>query len=498
MARPIKTTTAEWAKRAVEVHGERYDYSSAVYLGSAKPISITCLVHGIFTQRASKHIDGQGCKFCNIDFQRKGIEKFIEDAEKKHGKFYDYSKVKFNNIHDLVSIICPLHGEFKQKAIKHQSGQGCKNCNIGIVWNLDAFIKQAIEVHGEKYNYDNSKYLNTITKLEIFCNNCKKSFTQSPGSHLYGSGCPYCAGHMKLSDDAFKELLFEAHNGEIIAIDEYVNIDTKITVKHLCGNVWKSTPNHLLNRNQGCRVCYIDSIRMSDIDFKQKLENRHNGEIIALEKYSQSKIKIKVKHLNCGKIWEVEPRVVMRCGCHDCAGRKSNEEFLRELKIVHNNEITALEPYITTRNKILVKHICGNEWYAAPSYLIGKETGCPWCATSKGNRYVADLLSSKNISFVREARFDSCKFKNTLPFDFYLPNLMALIEYDGEQHFKSVEFWGGELGLQDRILKDNIKNKWAKDNGFKLFRIRYDEDIEIKIAELFSILKVDFLPLEAL
>lgn len=332
MARPIKTTTEEWVKRAKEVHGERYDYVETIYLGSAKPIKINCLIHGIFVQKASKHLEGQGCKLCNIENQRKGIFEFIKDSKIHHGDFYDYSKVKFNSIHDLVNIICPVHGEFKQKAVKHQSGQGCKKCNIGTVWNTDEFINKAIKVHGEKYNYENSVYLNTVTKLEILCKNCNKSFSQVPLSHLSGAGCPYCAGNIKLSDDAFKELLFEAHNGEIIAIDEYVNSDTKISVKHVCGSIWLSTPIHLLNRKQGCRLCFNESLRMSDIDFKQRVFERHNGEIICLENYTQSKIRIKVKHLNCGKIWETEPRNVMRCGCHDCANRKSNDEFLKRVK----------------------------------------------------------------------------------------------------------------------------------------------------------------------
>lgn len=53
------------------------------------------------------------------------------------------------------------------------------------------------------------------------------------------------------------------------------------------------------------------------------------------------------------------------------------------------------------------------------------------------------------------------------------------IEYDGEQHFHSVEFFGGN----DRFLKvkknDEIKNSYCKQNGIRLIRVRYDDDISL-------------------
>ena len=63
----------------------------------------------------------------------------------------------------------------------------------------------------------------------------------------------------------------------------------------------------------------------------------------------------------------------------------------------------------------------------------------------------------KPIEFIREKRFPSCKYKIPLPFDFYIPSKKILIEYDGEQHFSSVDIWGGKKGLKERVLKDKIK-----------------------------------------
>ena len=69
--------------------------------------------------------------------------------------------------------------------------------------------------------------------------------------------------------------------------------------------------------------------------------------------------------------------------------------------------------------------------------------------------------------------FDDCKKKRTLPFDFYIPLLNLLIEYDGAQHFESPEIFGGEEGLQERQENDKIKNDYCSKNGIKLVRIPY-------------------------
>ena len=484
MARPITITTSEWIKKALAIHGDRYDYSQSVYLGSSKPICVICKKHGEFSQRASKHLEGQGCKKCISDVQRKGLDSFIQESQEFHGDYYDYSEVDLKNIHTPVTIICPIHGKFSQEPAKHQRGQGCKKCNGREIWNQEEFLVKAKEIHGNKYDYSESIYKKTNLPIAIKCNHCGKDFSQRPNSHLRGSGCPFCAGNIKLTDDAFKEMLLEIHDGEIYALGDYAGIDKAILVEHVCGHKWETTPSHLINRKQGCRICSNEQRKMTQADFNKRLIERHNGQIIALEPYKHSKISLKVQHIKCGKIWDISPRVVLRCGCHACANRKSNQEFLRELEIVHRGEITALEPYQTNRQKIKVQHKCGHQWATVPSDLILKEHGCPWCASSKGNKKIATILSDNKITFISEARFDSCKHKIKLPFDFFLSEYNALIEFDGEQHFVSIDFWGGEKGLVERQLRDEIKNRWAEENNMKLFRIKFDEDLSHKMEAI--------------
>lgn len=57
-------TQDEFIAKAREVHGDKYDYSQVVYTGSQCKVTIVCPIHGAFEQRASAHLQGSGCKFC--------------------------------------------------------------------------------------------------------------------------------------------------------------------------------------------------------------------------------------------------------------------------------------------------------------------------------------------------------------------------------------------------------------------------------------------------
>jgi hypothetical protein len=111
--------------------------------------------------------------------------------------------------------------------------------------------------------------------------------------------------------------------------------------------------------------------------------------------------------------------------------------------------------------------------------LAGK--GCPRCNESHGEKNIGSYLSMNNITYIPQCTFDGCKDKRKLPFDFYLPELNICIEYDGEQHFKAVDYFGGKEGLKIRQLHDQIKTDYCKNNNISLLRIKYDENKEEKL-----------------
>jgi len=79
------------------------------------------------------------------------------------------------------------------------------------------------------------------------------------------------------------------------------------------------------------------------------------------------------------------------------------------------------------------------------------------------------------------------KYKSLLYFDFYLPDYNICIEYDGEQHFRSIEYWGGDKQFEIIKLRDNLKSEYCKDNNINLLRLNFnesDEDVKFKIQTI--------------
>jgi hypothetical protein len=131
----ININTQDFVEKAKKIHENKYEYFKETYIKRTEPIKIKCPIHGEFWQLPKTHLRGNGCTECGKEKTREiqeerriKTEKFIERAKEVHGDKYDYSKVKCTCGSDIVTIICPKHGEFKQKAYWHLNGSGCSKC----------------------------------------------------------------------------------------------------------------------------------------------------------------------------------------------------------------------------------------------------------------------------------------------------------------------------------------------------------------------------------
>ena len=134
-----------------------------------------------------------------------------------------------------------------------------------------------------------------------------------------------------------------------------------------------------------------------------------------------------------------------------------------------------------------------NEWFSEISNRTNMNTHCPKCASSIGEKIIFSLLSVAKIKKIHQKRFDDCKDKYTLPFDFYLPSYNVCIEYHGEQHYYPVDFAGRgkEWAIKEfKELKrrDKIKMRYCKKNNIGLFIIPYwkQNDIESILRNLLN------------
>jgi len=155
--------------------------------------------------------------------------------------------------------------------------------------------------------------------------------------------------------------------------------------------------------------------------------------------------------------------------------------FIKKGKSAHDNKYDySLVDYKKSHDFIDIicpKH--GVFKQKAYSHLQG--IGCPKCNESKGEKIIREILEKNNINIITQKTFNSCLYKRNLKFDFYLPNYNLCIEYDGIQHYKPNDFFGGNIEFEKTQKRDKIKNNYCKENNIKLIRIKYNENILDKL-----------------
>lgn len=128
-----RLTTEEFIDRARKIHGDKYDYSEVIYINNNTKVKIKCPDHGIFEQRPADHLSNKECRQCSYDIrgnnQTMTTEEFINNSNLIHNNKYNYTKTVYTKSLDNITVICPIHGEFSQRANHHLSGHGCKLCN---------------------------------------------------------------------------------------------------------------------------------------------------------------------------------------------------------------------------------------------------------------------------------------------------------------------------------------------------------------------------------
>jgi len=115
---------------------------------------------------------------------------------------------------------------------------------------------------------------------------------------------------------------------------------------------------------------------------------------------------------------------------------------------------------------------CGVSYLSKPASRTN-DIGCPVCCESHSEKFVRDFLEKNNIKFNPQHKFENCVDKRTLPFDFYLTDYNICLESQGEQHFRPIDFFGGEEGFIIRKKHDQIKKIYCIENSIKLIEIPY-------------------------
>lgn len=290
----------------------------------------------------------------------------------------------------------------------------------------EEFIERAKKVHGnDKYDYSQVSYSGQKEKIEIICNKCYNTFQQIPSNHLAGKGCYQCSierGSQKRSLSQ-KKFISEAQkiHGEKYDYSKTKygkNYNEKVIVICPQHGEFSITPGSHIYQKGGCYKCgkikMANKIRHTISDFIAKSKERYKDIYdYSLVEYQNCKTKIKILCKKHNMVFEQTP-----------SGHYT-------------------------------------------------KTGCIKCISSNGEKLISNWLEYNNVYFQTQKTFNTCKNRRKLKFDFYVPCINLIIEFDGLQHFYPVNRFGGKQALKKTIKRDKIKTQWAKDNNIPLLRIPY-------------------------
>lgn len=341
----------------------------------------------------------------------------------------------------------------------------------------EEFINREPDLLSGEYMFIGN-YIAANTKTLFKHNKCGYEWMVIPSEFHRGTRCPRCAGNIKLTKEEFYEREEDIQSGEYEMLGNYVNSDTKTLFRHnACGYEWETKPGSF-HDGKRCPRCAICKRTLTKKEFCEREDDIVSGEYTMLGDYTTTCKKTLFKHNICGYEWSTTPdkfHTGHRCPrCFIQTITFSKTDFCQREKDIVSGEYKLIGEYINNNTKTIFKHaFCGCKWKIRPS-AFHSGNRCPKCKESKGEKKISKVLEEISIPFETQKRFNTCKYKNTLPFDFYVSNSF-LIEYDGEQHFKAVDYFGGDKKFKLGQLRDNIKTQWAKDNGIPLIRIPYTE-----------------------
>ena len=433
-------------KKCIEKFGDQFDYSQVYYTSMDSPVVIICPEHGSqnvtpdqFLRRSS-----YGCPECGkaAAYQtkiNKNSEKVMEAIKEKYKDTLDFSNSVYKGIDINIEYICKYHGvQHSQPSNLLKGVYGCPQCAWeALKLTKEEFIQKAKEIHKDKYRYDMVNYINSTIPVQIYCNECQEYFWQTPSAHIYNKqGHEKCCGHHIRTKEEFLKECEERYSSVFdFSFVQYKDMSTPVEIVcKTCGNhFWRLPADLLGKKNWGCPYC------------------------------------------NKKHVW-------------------TTEEFVQILKDYFGSAYDFSEvEYVN--NKTPIKIICpehgpfyktpGNIWIIINS---GREILCPYCRISEGeNRIYKDLLKIGFMDeYITRQKFYEDLYifspiknrKYFLKFDFYLPQYNLCIEYQGEQHYIPVEYWGGEEELKKNQEYDLLKKNYCKDNKISLLEIKYDIPLE--------------------
>nr|DAU16926.1 MAG TPA: restriction enzyme [Caudoviricetes sp.] len=317
------------------------------------------------------------------------------------------------------------------------------------------------------------KYVNNNKVLKLLCLNCGNIFEKSLNKFKEGQSCPICKKNNKNKNTFLYIKYYMSQYGYIIESNEYCDAHEKLKLICPDGHHIEMNWNNFKNGKR-CKECDNKKRRLTTKEVYERMKKEGHE---LLSEYKNSKTELQIKCPN-GHIYpQTYDYFVNNIRCPICKEKEIKNKEQHKYKWVKNtiNSVgyeLLTKNYTNNRQPLDIKCDKGHV-YTSNFDNFQQGHRCIICNSSNGNKKVENILKKLKINYIVEYKFENCKFKRQLPFDFYLPDYNLCIEYDGVQHFEIVKHFGGFDDFITRKIKDTIKNVYCNENNIKLIRIPY-------------------------
>lgn len=442
------------------------------YISARDKVTVTCLNNHTF-QISPHHVnsDNQWCRKCPKKSSLKILSEFQERVAEMNGTIITLS----NTSTDSATIRCEFGHQWNatQTSI-YKTGAWCPECDKMKGVTYEDKVLAVIEYRGGELL---NEYQNRVGyKLQIECEQ-EHMFEITPFNVLKGNWCPSCSPGVGIKERI--EAIIRTKNGELLT--PYVNTRTTITLKCASGHIWTTHPGHIRD-GSWCPNCPKTATVQAEQRFREEIQKRGG---MVLTPYQGIHTHVTIR---CGNNHEfsAEPNSIMSMGswCPKCAGccpKQAAENFYARVIQLKGK---LYGTYTHAYGDVEVECEYGHKWNAVPHNIMANNCWCPTCKASHGERTVRQILERHNIKFTVQKEHPSLLGYR---FDFYfLHNGKEFyLEYDGEQHFRWIDFFcKTEEAYQHRRDVDVLKSHTVITNNGYLIRLDYtlaDEELESHI-----------------
>lgn len=354
-----------------------------------------------------------------------------------------------------------------------RKGSWCTICATGL-YSLEEVRAFCAEKGGKCLS---AQYKNVKTKMLFECRKAHRWEAVFHSLVTRGTWCGKCSMNMPEIEELHQHASSKGgkcHSLEFI--NGHASYDWTCAEGHSWSAMWYSV--------KAGRWCGICSQPRGNIETLQMEAEKHGGKCLST-KY----VDINTRYLwECKEGHQFEMRAIkVRCRgrwCRHCAYGMYSIEEIREICNTRGGEFLGGD-HIRTHLKYDFRCALGHEWRTSLGVVISG-SWCPRCRSSRGEQELICVFEELNLRYIRQYSYEDCRDLRRLKFDFYLPDHDILVEFDGIQHFKVVEYFGGFDGFAERVRKDYIKSDYCLENGKPLIRIAFDQDVRSTFQMLYE------------